>query len=858
MRQAPLHSTILGMNNPTSLTPNINDTPLDCKNVVMLLTVNSLPLSALHFQLILSLACSLCVQFLPSSNLTIDGLRLCKEGNIKDAKSVLAIMTKHGVKLNVVTYNSLMDGYCLLNELNKAIHVFNKMTQSGVVVPNVQSYNIMINGFFKSKLVDEALNIFEEMRHKNLVPNTLTYNTLIDGLCKSGRISCALELVEKMQDRGQYADVFTYSSLLDGMFKKQELDKALGLFNTMKDIGIELNIYTYTIIIDGLCKSGRLIDAKEIFHDLPNVKTYTVMINGLCKEGLLDEALALKLKMEKNGSAPNIVTYEIIFRALLENGTSFGLVPRRVDVYFFCRAVLDELLTRTSYTYPLHSAAAASSASTSDSGETSIAAARQTTMPICALASCATPIYSNSTRAGSSPFRASQSPPLLLRVSLFGASDGGGGGREGCLYAAPSLPQTTLIQSLQASLSKTLSIFPPLAGTVRTTPSGHVYVHSNDSGVDFIHATAASLSISDLLSTNHAPNTFQQLFPFHNKLNYTAHFSPIMAIQVTELADGLFFGVAVNHAVTDGASLWHFFNTFAEFSRGAASPSRLPDFRRDSILVSDAFLRLPEGDLKVSFNSEEPLRERIFSFSRESIQRLKAEANRRALPENQIYGEDDGSAVELTGKMSNDTKLKTVTENKPNCETETVEISSFQSLCALTWRAVTHARKIPLLKTTTFRMAVNIRNRMEPKLGDNYFGNAIQSIATCATAEEVVCRDLRWSAMQLNNSVRAYDSNAVKRAIEDWEREPRCFVLGNHDGATVQMGSSPRFPMYDNDFGWGKPVAVRSGAANKFDGKMSAFPGRNGGGSVDLEVVLAPDAMAALECDDEFMLFASG
>ena len=147
---------------------------------------------------------------------------------------------------------------------------------------------------------------------------------------------------------------------------------------------------------------------------------------------------------------------------------------------------------------------------------------------------------------------------------------------------------------------------------------------------------------------------------------------------------------------------------------------------------------------------------------------------------------------------------------------------------------------------------------MEPKLGDNYFGNAIQSFTTCAVADDVVSRDLRWCAEQLNKSVRAYDSGAVRRAIQDWEREPRCFALGNRDGATVQMGSSPRFPMYDNDFGWGKPVAVRSGAANKFDGKMSAFPGRDGGGSVDLEVVLAPEAMAGLESDAEFMLYASG
>ena len=59
--------------------------------------------------------------------------------------------------------------------------------------------------------------------------------------------------------------------------------------------------------------------------------------------------------------------------------------------------------------------------------------------------------------------------------------------------------------------------------------------------------------------------------------------------------------------------------------------------------------------------------------------------------------------------------------------------------------------------------------------------------------------------------------------------------------------------MFDNYFGWGKPVAVRSGRANKFDGKISAFPGRDGGGSVDLEVVLSPETMAGIESDPEFI-----
>jgi hypothetical protein len=154
-------------------------------------------------------------------------------------------------------------------------------------------------------------------------------------------------------------------------------------------------------------------------------------------------------------------------------------------------------------------------------------------------------------------------------------------------------------------------------------------------------------------------------------------------------------------------------------------------------------------------------------------------------------------------------------------------------------------------------MAVNCRHRLEPKLDPYYFGNAIQSIPTLASAGDVLSRDLRWCAEQLNKNVKAHDNATVRRFVENWESDPKCFPLGNFDGASMTMGSSPRFPMYDNDFGWGRPLAVRSGRANKFDGKISAFPGREGGGSVDLEVVLAAETMAGLEADSEFMQYVS-
>lgn len=154
-------------------------------------------------------------------------------------------------------------------------------------------------------------------------------------------------------------------------------------------------------------------------------------------------------------------------------------------------------------------------------------------------------------------------------------------------------------------------------------------------------------------------------------------------------------------------------------------------------------------------------------------------------------------------------------------------------------------------------MAVNCRHRLEPKMDALYFGNAIQSIPTVATVGEILSRDLRFCADLLHRNVVAHDDATVRRGIEDWESAPRLFPLGNFDGAMITMGSSPRFPMYENDFGWGRPVAIRSGKANKFDGKISAFPGREGNGSVDLEVVLAPATMAGLENDMEFMQYVT-
>ncbi|CAI0424699.1 unnamed protein product [Linum tenue] len=125
---------------------------------------------------------------------------------------------------------------------------------------------------------------------------------------------------------------------------------------------------------------------------------------------------------------------------------------------------------------------------------------------------------------------------------------------------------------------------------------------------------------------------------------------------------------------------------------------------------------------------------------------------------------------------------------------------------------------------------------------------------TSAAVGELLRNDLGWAAWRLHEAVVGHSDEKIKGFVSAWLESPVVYRMEQvFDTDSVMMGSSPRFDKYGIEFGLGKAVALRSGYANKFSGKVTGYPGRDGGGSVDLEICLPPATMAALESDEEFM-----
>ncbi|GAB4852221.1 hypothetical protein Ancab_016413 [Ancistrocladus abbreviatus] len=251
------------------------------------------------------------------------------------------------------------------------------------------------------------------------------------------------------------------------------------------------------------------------------------------------------------------------------------------------------------------------------------------------------------------------------------------------------------------------------------------------------------------------------------------------------------------------------------FDLQATNPPKFPDGHGPIIKLPFAH----PDEFVIRFEAPE-LRERIFHFASNSLAKLKGKAN---------------------------------------TECSTTTIASFQALSALVWRSITRARCLTHDQETSCRLAINNRQRLNPPVSENYFGNLIDTVKGVTTAGELLEHDdLGWAAMMLHRAVVGHNDEAVRSGVNAWMKSPFIYqIAAVFDPESVMIGGSPRFEMYGNEFGLGKPLAVRSGYANKFDRKVTSYPGHEGGRSVDLEICLPPASMSAFESDEEFLAFVS-
>ncbi|KAI5062697.1 hypothetical protein GOP47_0023236 [Adiantum capillus-veneris] len=385
-----------------------------------------------------------------------------------------------------------------------------------------------------------------------------------------------------------------------------------------------------------------------------------------------------------------------------------------------------------------------------------------------------------------------------------------------------------VISHLKASLASVLVEFFPWAGRVFEQEDGRLALDCNDAGVPFIEANI-EMPFSTLENNGFQYQPFFKHFAPHGDVTkWNGPDDPLLSVQVTRFLndEGFVLGIGHSHIVADGGSLWHFMKSWGECARGLPL-SMHPVHMREALRPEKLILPppCPEEDNVNAWPSPSEragseLVQCDFHFTSEMVKKLKDMA----------------------------TTSSPATGHAP--------FSSLQALGAHMWKHVMAATDTDKRRESIFYLLSNMRSKLEPPLPEAYFGNAIIRDGTVARKEELEQESVGAIALRIQKLIKRIDEFFFRTFYGKFEvlRFMKLFDEAEFKMVMLQVSSSPRFPVYEVDFGWGPPLCVRSPHI-RGDGEMVWFCGREGGGSIDVSLALSKPVMERLVQDESLLSF---
>ncbi|KAI3496350.1 hypothetical protein L1887_38709 [Cichorium endivia] len=238
----------------------------------------------------------------------VDGLS--KEGHIKKALEVCNLAMKQGVTLNVMTYNSIINGLCHQGCFLEAFRLFDSLEKKKIdVIPSEITYATLIDALSKERYLLDAKELFERMVLKGFKPNIRVYNSLINGYSKIGKLHEVLKIVANLDEKGVKPDEFTVSAVINSFCRNGNMEGALEYYFNSRMNGYFPDLLGFFYLVRGLCSIGRMEESRSVLREMLEIEKIVELLKkvdtgfenesldnflvSLCDQGNIPEAILI-------------------------------------------------------------------------------------------------------------------------------------------------------------------------------------------------------------------------------------------------------------------------------------------------------------------------------------------------------------------------------------------------------------------------------------------------------------------------------------------------------------------------------------------------------------------------------------
>jgi len=176
---------------------------------------------------------------------------------MKQCREILDVMTnKYGLCPDHITFSTIVKGYSIAGEPDKAMEVLETMRESGLP-PDAIIFNTILDGCVQHGLLQRCDEIYAMMQERNLPPSNFTLTTLIKRYGREGNLDKAFELVDTIPARYNFkVNVHVMTCLISASVVNRKIEKALDVFERMKQSGPAPDSKTYEKLVVGCIRCG--------------------------------------------------------------------------------------------------------------------------------------------------------------------------------------------------------------------------------------------------------------------------------------------------------------------------------------------------------------------------------------------------------------------------------------------------------------------------------------------------------------------------------------------------------------------------------------------------------------------------
>merc|ERR1719326_2377634 len=83
------------------------------------------------------------------------------------------------IEPDIVTYSTIVKGFCNAGNLDRALKVLDDMKAGGKYTPDEVMYNSLLGGCAKAHRPDEAIQLLKDMKKHGVAPSNYTLSMLV-------------------------------------------------------------------------------------------------------------------------------------------------------------------------------------------------------------------------------------------------------------------------------------------------------------------------------------------------------------------------------------------------------------------------------------------------------------------------------------------------------------------------------------------------------------------------------------------------------------------------------------------------------------------------------------------------------